>query len=76
MYSVGNRLTNDIVRVIRSRRMRRAGHVARIERRGLYRVLVGKPEGKRLFGRHRRRWEDNIMMDLQDEGCEAWTGSS
>jgi hypothetical protein len=39
------------------------------ERRGAYRVLVGKPEGKRLLGRSRRRWEDNITMDLQEVGC-------
>jgi len=39
------------------------------EKRGVYRVLVGKPEGKRAFGRPRRRWEDNIKMDLQDVGC-------
>ena len=39
------------------------------ERRGVYRALVGKPEGKRPLGRHRRRWEDNIKMDLQDLGC-------
>jgi len=39
------------------------------ERRGVYRVLVGKPEGKRPLGRPRRRWEDNIKMDLQEEGC-------
>ena len=39
------------------------------ERRGVYRVLVGKPEGKRQFGRPRRRWEDNIKMDLQEVGC-------
>jgi len=51
----------NIVRVIKSRRMRWAGHVARMgERRGVYRVLVGKPEGKRHPGRPRRRWEDNI----------------
>jgi hypothetical protein len=43
------------------------------ERRGAYRVLVGKPEGKRQLGRPRRRWEDNIMTDLQDFGWEAWT---
>ena len=50
--------------------MRRAGHVARMgESRGVYRVLVGKPEGKRPFGRPRRRWEDNIKMDLQEVGC-------
>jgi len=46
------------------------------ERRGVYRVLVGKPERKRPLGRSRRRWEDNIKMDLQEVGCGAWTGSS
>ena len=60
----------NIVRVIKSRRMRWAGHVARRgERRGVYVVLVGKTEGKRTFGRPRRRWEDNIKMDLQEVGC-------
>jgi len=50
--------------------LRWAGHVARIgESRGLNRVLVEKPEGKKLLGRPRRRWEDNIMMDLQEVGC-------
>jgi len=50
--------------------MRWAGHVARVgERRGVYRVLVGKPERKRPLGRPRRRWEDNIKMDLQEVGC-------
>jgi len=50
--------------------MRGAGHVARIrERRGVYRVLVGKAEGKRPLGRPRRRWEDNIKMDLQEVEC-------
>jgi hypothetical protein len=59
-----------IVRVIKSRRMRWAGHVARMgEERGVYRVLVGKPEGKRPLGRPRRRWVDNIRMDLQEVGC-------
>ena len=49
--------------------MRWAGHVAGMgERRGVYRVLVGKPEGKRSLGRTRRRWEDNIKMDLQEVG--------
>ena len=43
------------------------------ERRGVYRVLVGKPEGKRPLGRPRRRWEDNIKMDIQEAGC-VWTG--
>jgi len=60
----------NIVQVIKSRRMRWAGHVARMGKgRGVYRVLVGKPEGKRPLGRHRRRWEDNIKMDLQEVGC-------
>ena len=60
----------NIVRVIKSRRMRWAGHVARMgAERGAYRVLVGKPEGKRPLGRPRRRWVDNIRMDLQEVGC-------
>ena len=59
----------NIVRVIKSRRMRWAGHVARVgEERGVYRVLVGKPEGKRPLGRPRRRWVDNIRTDLQEMG--------
>jgi hypothetical protein len=62
----------NVVRVIKSRIMRWAGHVARMgERRGLYRALVGKPEGKRPLGRPRRRWEDNTMMDLQEVACGA-----
>ena len=67
----------NIVRVIKSRRMRWAGHVARMgEERGVYRVLVGKPEGKRPLGRPRRRWGDNIRMDLQEVGCRYmdWIG--
>jgi hypothetical protein len=61
----------NIVRVIKSRRMRWAGHVARMgEGRGAYRVLVGRPEGKRPLGRPRRRWEDNIKMDLREIGIE------
>jgi len=60
----------NIVRVIKSRRMKWAGHVARMgEERGLYRVLVGKPEGRRPLGRPRRRWVDNIRMGLQEVGC-------
>jgi len=60
----------NIVRVITSRRMRWVGHVARMgEDRGVYRVLVGKPEGKRPLGRPRRRWVNNIRMDLQEVGC-------
>jgi len=59
----------NIVQVIKSRRMRWVGHVARMgEGRGVYRVLVAKPEGKRPLGRPRRRWEDNIKMDLQEVG--------
>jgi len=57
------------VRVVKLRRMRWAGHVARMgEDRGVHRVLVGKPEEKRPLGRPRCRWEDNIMMDLQEVG--------
>jgi hypothetical protein len=67
----------NIVRVIKSRRMRWAGHVARMgERRGAYRVLVGKPEGRRPLGRSRRRWEANIKTDLLEVGCGCvdWIG--
>ena len=57
------------MRVVKSRRMRWAGHVARMgECRGVHRVLVGKPEGKRPRGRPRRRWEDNIETDLREVG--------
>ena len=60
----------NIVRVIKSRRMRWAEHVARMgEERGVCRVLVGKLEGRRPLGRPRRRWVDNIRMDLQEVGC-------
>jgi len=60
----------NIVRVIKSRRMICAGHVARMgEERGVYRVLMGKPEGKRPLGRPRPRCVDNIKMDLQEVGC-------
>jgi len=59
----------NIVRVIKSRRMRSAGHVARMdEERGVYRVLLGKPEGRRPLGRPRRRWVD-IRIDLREVGC-------
>jgi len=59
-----------IVRVIKSRRMRWAGHVARMgEDRWVYRVLVGKPEGRGPLGRPWRRWVDNIRTDLQEVGC-------
>ena len=60
----------NTVRVIKSRRMRWAGHVARMgEKRGAYRVLVEKTERKRSLGRPRRRWMDNITIDLQEVGC-------
>jgi hypothetical protein len=60
----------SIIRVIKSRRLRWARHVARMgERRGAYRTLVGKPEGRRPLGRPRRRWEDNNKMDLREVGC-------
>ena len=63
----------NIFRVIKSRRMRWAGHVARMgERRGVYRVLVGVPEGKRPLGRPRHRLEDNIKMNLQEVGCGGY----
>ena len=58
------------MQVIKCRRMRWAGHVARMgEERGVYRVLVGKPEGRRPLGRPRRRWVDNSRTDLQEVGC-------
>jgi hypothetical protein len=72
LYSLPN-----IVRVIKSRRVRWAGHVARMgEGKVVYRVLVGKPEGRRPLGRPRRRWEDNVRMNLQEVGCECvdWFG--
>jgi len=60
----------NIVRVIKSRRMRWAGNLARMgEVRDVYRVLVGRPERKRPPGRPRHRWEDNNKMDLQEVGC-------
>jgi hypothetical protein len=59
----------NIVRVIKCKRMRWAGHVARMgEGKGVYRVLVGRPERKRPLGRPRRRWEDNIKLDLREIG--------
>ena len=62
--------SSSIFRVIKLRRMRLAGHLARIrQRRGVYRVLVGKLVGKRPLGKLRCRWEDNIKMDLQVMGC-------
>jgi hypothetical protein len=67
LYSLPN-----IVRVVKSRRMRWAGHVARMgQGRGVHRFLVGKSEGKRPLGRPRRKWEDN-KMDLQEVGCGGY----
>jgi len=63
----------NIFRVIKSRRMRWAGHVASMgEKRDVYRVLVGKLEEKKPLGIPRRRWEDNIKMDLQEVGCRGY----
>jgi hypothetical protein len=68
----------SIIRIIKARRMRWAGHVARIgEKRNAYMLLVGKPEGRRKLGRRRRRrrWLDNIRMDLVEVGwCDDWIG--
>ena len=62
--------SHNIVRVIKSGRMKWSGHITRMgEKRGVYRVLVGKPEGKKPLGRPRRRWENNIKKDLQEVGC-------
>jgi len=75
---LGNEAFNDlysspnIVWVIKSRRMRLAGHVAVMgESRGVYMVLAGKPEGKKPLGRPRHRWKDNIKIDHQVVGCEG-----
>jgi hypothetical protein len=67
----------SIIRIIKSRRMRWAGHVTRMgEKRNVYRLLVGKPEGKRPLGRPRRRWIDNIKIDLLEIGLNVvdWIG--
>jgi hypothetical protein len=59
----------SITKIIKSRRMKWTGHVARMgEKRNAYRLLVGKPEGKRPLGRPRRRWVDNIKMDFEEVG--------
>ena len=70
--------SQNIVRMIKWRRMRWTGYVARMRwEEKLYRVLVGKSERKRPLGRPRRRWwKDNIKMDLQEVTCRVWTGSS
>ena len=67
----------NIIRSLKSRRLRLTGHVARMEQsRNAYRVIVGKSEGKRPLGRPRRRWEDNIKIDLRDVSCDpgVWIG--
>jgi hypothetical protein len=67
----------SIIRIIKSRRMRWAGHVTRMgEKRNVYRLLVAKPEGKSPLGRPRRRWMDNIKMDLLEIGVSVvdWIG--
>jgi hypothetical protein len=67
----------NIIRILKSRRTRWAGHVARmVEKKNVYRLLVGKPEGKRPLGRPRRRWIDNIKMDLIEIGLSVvdWNG--
>jgi hypothetical protein len=62
----------SIIRIIKSRRMRWTGHVARMgEKRNAYGILLGKPEGKTLLGRQRRRWADNVKMNLREIG---WDG--
>ena len=63
--------------LIKSRRIRWAGHVERMgQRRGVCSVLAGKPEGKRALGKPRRRWEENIKMDIKKVSVGAWTGSN
>jgi hypothetical protein len=69
--------SQSIIRIIKSRRMRWVGYVARMgEKRNVYRLLIGKPEGKRPLGRPRRRWIGNIMIDLLDIGLcgVGWIG--
>jgi hypothetical protein len=59
----------------KARRMRWAGHVARMgEVKGAYNILVGRPEGRRPLGRPRRRWEDNIKINLREKGLGMWIG--
>ena len=69
----------NIARVIKCRRLRWAGHVARMEEgRSAFKILTGKPTGKRPLGRPRRRWKDNIRMDLEEIGINAgnWVDSA
>jgi hypothetical protein len=75
--NLNKNVRNGIIRIIKSRRMRWAGHVAGIGEKGnAYRLLVGKPEGKRPLGRPRRRWVNNIRMDLGEVGWSDvdWIG--
>jgi hypothetical protein len=61
-----------IIRMIKSRRMRWAGHVARMgEKRNAYRILVAKPEGRKPLGKSRRKWVDNVKIDLREIGCDG-----
>jgi hypothetical protein len=67
----------SIIRIKKARRMRWVGHLARMgEKRNVYRLLVGKPDGKRSLGRPRRRWMDNIKLDLLERGLNVvdWIG--
>jgi hypothetical protein len=68
--------SSSIIRIIKSRRMRWAGHVARMGEKNMYSLLVGKPEGKRPLGRPRCMWIDNIKMDLLEIGLNVvdWIG--
>ena len=69
----------NVVRVIKSIRLRSAGHVVRMEEgRSAFKILTGEPTGKRTLGRPRRRWEDNIRMDLEEIGINAgnWIDST
>ena len=67
--------SHNIVREIKSRTLRWAGHVARMEEgRSVYKILTGKPTGKRPLGRSRRRWEDNIRIDFEEIGINAGVG--
>jgi hypothetical protein len=68
--------SSSIIRIMKARMMRWAGHVARMgeEKKNAYRLLVGKPEGRRPLGRQRCRWLDNISMDPAEVGWVMWTG--
>ena len=71
-FTIRNFIVCTTVRMIRSRRLRRAGNVARMEEgRSFLKIVTGRPIGKRPLGRPRRRWEDNIRMDLKDIGANT-----